>query len=151
MSAEQEAPTGSVGDLRDSVGYALKQAATALRVALDRDLRPLELTVSQYSCLEVLGQRPGLSNSELARATFVTRQTMNEILRGLQARDLLTRPATATSGRSRPVELTAAGRRALESASAVVAAVEERMVTALPADRRARFLADLRHCVQALG
>lgn len=140
-----------LGELDESVGYTLKLAATALRTALDGALRPLELTVGQYSCLEVLGQRPGLSSAELARATFVTRQTMNEVLRGLQERDLLTRPATATSGRSRPTELTPAGRRALHAASTAVATVEQRMVAALPPDRRARLLDDLRQCVRALA
>lgn len=143
--------TSPVGDLEQSVGYLLKTAATALRRAMDQALRPLELTVPQYSCLEVLDQQPGLSNSELARATFVTRQTMNEVLRGLADRDLIVRPSTATTGRARPVELTPAGRRALHAASTTVAAVEARMVAELPPDRRVRLLDDLRHCVDALG
>jgi len=71
----------AVGPVDQAVGYVLKQAATALRAAMDTVLRPLELTVPQYSCLEVLDQRPGLSSSELARATFVTRQSMNRSCR----------------------------------------------------------------------
>ena len=58
----------AVGPVDEAVGYVLKKAATALRAAMDNALRPLDLTVPQYSCLEVLGQRPGLSGSELARA-----------------------------------------------------------------------------------
>jgi len=54
--------------------------------------------VPQYSCLELLGQRSGLSNAELARGTFVTRQSMNQVLRGLQDRGLVTRPATDAPG-----------------------------------------------------
>ena len=133
------------------MGYLLKMAATALRRAMDQALRPLELTVPQYSCLEVLAQHPGLTNSELARATFVTRQTMNEVLRGLSERDLIARPSTATTGRARPTELTPAGRRALHAASTTAAAVEARMIADLPPARRARLLDDLRHCVRALG
>lgn len=143
--------SGPVGDLEESVGYLLKTAATALRRALDQALRPLELTVPQYSCLEVLAQQPGLSNSQLARATFVTRQTMNEVLRGLAERDLIARPAAAVAGRARPTELTCAGRRALHAASTTVATVEQRMVAELPPNRRARLLDDLQHCVRALG
>lgn len=140
-----------VGDLGMSVGYVLKQAAAALRGALDDALRPLDLTVSQYSCLEVLGQRPGLSNSELARATFVTRQAMNQVLHGLQERGLLTRPATAAHGRSRPTELTVGGRRALERASGAVADVERRMLAGFDDDGRGRLLADLLTCRDALS
>ena len=92
----------TVGPLDESVGYLLKRAATSLRSAMDAALRPLDLTVPQYACLELLGQRPGLSNAELARGVFVTRQSMNGVLRGLQDRGLVTRPATAPSGRALP-------------------------------------------------
>ena len=51
-------------------------AATALRAAMEQVLRPLGMSVTHYSCLELLAQRPGLSNSELARGAFVTRQSM---------------------------------------------------------------------------
>ncbi len=66
-----------LGPVENAVGYVLKQAAVALRSAMDVALRPLQLTVPQYACLELLGQRPGLSNAELARGVFVTRQSMN--------------------------------------------------------------------------
>ncbi|MGK8491262.1 hypothetical protein [Nocardia asiatica] len=64
----------TVGELEQSVGYVLKQAQAALHSAMHAVLRPLELTVSQYACLELLGQYPGISNAELARGAFVTRQ-----------------------------------------------------------------------------
>ncbi|MEU8615070.1 MarR family transcriptional regulator, partial [Actinoplanes sp. NPDC048791] len=89
----------TVGPVENAVGYVLKEAAVALRTAMDAVLRPLQLTVPQYSCLELLGQRPGLSNAELARGTFVTRQSMNVVLQGLEERGLVTRPATAARGR----------------------------------------------------
>lgn len=140
-----------VGDLSQSVGYALKQAAVALRAAMDAELRPLGLTVPQYSCLEVLGQRPGLSNSELARAVFVTRQAMNGVLRGLQERGLLTRPDDAPHGRVRPAELTAAGRRQLAAASGAVRALEQAMLEPLATGARRRLHADLLTCAEALA
>jgi hypothetical protein len=40
------------------------------------------LTVPQYACLELLDQHSGLSNAELARGAFVTRQSMQRDLRG---------------------------------------------------------------------
>jgi DNA-binding MarR family transcriptional regulator len=139
-----------VGDLQQSVGYALKQTATALRTAMDTVLRPLELTVPQYSCLEVLGQRPGLSNAELARATFVTRQAMNGVLRGLQERGLVTRPAAAPHGRALPTQLTSTGRRQLHLASAAVRTVEQQMLSGLAAADQQRLLGDLTACTTAL-
>jgi hypothetical protein len=54
-------------DLDTSIGYALKRTATALRVAMEASLRSLGLSVPQYSCLEILNARPGISNADLAR------------------------------------------------------------------------------------
>ena len=141
----------TVGNLDEAVGYVLKQAATSLRTTMDSALRPLELTVAQYACLEVLEQQPGLSGSELARATFVTRQSMNLVLQGLQQRGLLTRASTASRGRSLPTELTDAGRTKLRAASIAVQAIERQMLAPLTPQARRRLLADLTRCVAALS
>lgn len=140
----------TVGPLEDAVGYALKQAAAALRSAMDAALRPLDLTVPQYACLELLGQLPGLTNAELARGAFVTRQSMNGVLRGLQDRGLLTRPASAPHGRALPTRLTPAGRDRLRAASTAVRAVEERMLGAMPPEARRRLHDDLTTCAASL-
>jgi DNA-binding MarR family transcriptional regulator len=139
-----------VGPLEDAVGYVLKQAAAALRAEMDAVLRPLGLTVPQYACLELLGQRPGLSNADLARGAFVTRQSMNGVLRGLQDRGLVTRPPTAPHGRARPTELTATGRELQGAASRAVRRVEQRMLARLSGDGRDRLRRDLASCVDAL-
>jgi DNA-binding MarR family transcriptional regulator len=141
----------SLGPVENAVGYVLKQAAVALRGAMDDALRPLHLTVSQYSCLELLGQRPGLSNAELARGVFVTRQSMNLVLRGLEERGLVTRAATAPHGRELPTELTPAGRHRLEAASAAVLAVQTAMCAGLTPDRQRALLDDLTVCIRNLG
>lgn len=143
--------TQGVGDLNRSVGYALKQAAAALRTAMDAGLRPLGLSVPQYACLELLGQRPGLSAADLARGAFVTRQSMHAVLLGLEERGLLARAATAPHGRALPTELTDAGRDILVQASRIVATIERRMTAVLPVDERQRLLADLVACTAALG
>ncbi len=140
-----------VGPVGEAVGYVLKQAATALRSAMDTELRPLGLTVPQYACLEVLDQRPGLSSAELARATFVTRQSMNLVLRGLAQRGLLTRAAVADRGKALPTELTATGRAQLRAASVAVRAIEKKMLAPLTPSAQERLLADLSACVAALA
>jgi DNA-binding MarR family transcriptional regulator len=144
-------PAAGVGPLEASIGYTLKLATTALRSAMDAALRPLDLTVPQYACLERLGQQPGSSNAELARATFVTRQSMNLVLRGLQDRGLVTRPASVEQGRARPTRLTSRGTRALADASAAVRQIEDRMLLPLNASARRRLLEDLRLCATAVA
>jgi len=45
-----------VGHLTESLGYVLKQSAKALHLATEEVLRPFDLTVAQFSCLELLGR-----------------------------------------------------------------------------------------------
>ncbi|MEV6821287.1 MarR family transcriptional regulator [Nocardiopsis dassonvillei] len=118
-------------DLEPSLGYLLKEASSALRAAMEEVLRPLGMSVTRYSCLELLAQRPGLSNSELARGAFVTRQTMNVLLQALEREGYVTRPAEAPVGKVLPTRLTPCGRRSLEKASAAVRPVEARMLAGL--------------------
>lgn len=137
--------------LETSVGYLLKEASSALRSAMEAVLRPLGMTITHYSCLELLAQRPGLSNSDLARGTFVTRQSMNVLLQALERDGLVTRAEQATTGRVLPTELTDAGRRQLATASAAVRGVEDRMKSGMDeteqtvfADLLARSIVSLR-------
>lgn len=137
-------------DLDASPGYLLKQASSALHAAMDAVLRPQGISITHYACLELLAQRPGMSNSELARGTFVTRQSMNTLLQTLEREGLVTRPDRPTSGRVLPTELTARGRQQLKAASAAVRAVEERMLGGLDEAGQAQLCALLASCVAAL-
>jgi DNA-binding MarR family transcriptional regulator len=137
-------------DLDASPGYLLKEASSALRTAVEGVLRPLGMTVTRYSCLELLAQRPGLSNSELARGTFVTRQSMNVLLQALEREGLVTRPAEAPVGKALPAQLTPRGRQDLEAASAAVRSVEVRMMAALSEAERVAALHVLQSIVRSL-
>ena len=137
-------------ELGTSLGYMLKAAASALHDALEAVLRPLGMTITHYSCLELLAQRPGLSNSELARGAFVTRQSMNVLLQSLERQGLVTRPARAPVGRALPTELTARGRRQLETASAAVRRVEQHMLANLDASEQDQMRHLLTSCIAAL-
>jgi DNA-binding MarR family transcriptional regulator len=141
----------TVGNLDEAVGYVLKQAASALRTAMETALRPLELSVPQYACLELLKQRPGSSNADLARGAFVTRQSMNGVLRGLQDRGLVTRPQAAPHGRALPALLTPAGRHRLIAASTAVRSVEQFMLIDLLPAHQHRLRDDLARCTAALA
>jgi DNA-binding MarR family transcriptional regulator len=123
-------------DLETSLGYLLKQASSALRSAMEEVLRPLGMTITHYSCLELLAQRPGLSNSELARGAFVTRQSMNVLLQALERDGQVIRPAEAPVGKALPTRLTPSGRRSLAKATAAVRSVELRMLAGLTESER---------------
>lgn len=133
------------------IGYAFKKVQAALRSAMDDTLAPLDLSVPQYACLRALGLHPDATNADLARAAFVTRQSMNTVLQALQARGLVERPTVAPRGRSLPTRLTVEGEELLLTASRLVDAVEARMLSPLNAHQQERLYRDLELCAGALG
>lgn len=137
-------------DLETSLGYLLKEASSALRAAMEEALRPLGLTVTQYSCMELLAQRPGLSASDLARGAFVTRQSMNVVLQGLDQDGLVARAAEPAVGRTLPTRLTPRGRETLDRATAAVRGVEVRMLDGMSQAEQAEALRLLRSMLRSL-
>ena len=137
-------------DLQTSLGYLLKEASSVLRTAMEEVLRPLEMSVTHYACLELLAQRPGLSNSELARGAFVTRQSMNVLLQTLERQGYVTRPAEAPVGKALPTKLTPLGRRSLETATAAVRSVELRMLADMTGTEQATASRILRKMIHSL-
>jgi DNA-binding MarR family transcriptional regulator len=108
------------------------------------------MNVTRYSCLELLAQRPGLSNSELARGAFVTRQSMNVLLQALEREGYVTRPAEAPVGKVLPTRLTPRGRRSLEKATEAVRSVELRMLAGLTEAEQSDAFRALQRMVHAL-
>jgi DNA-binding MarR family transcriptional regulator len=135
-------------DLDTAVGYVLKRATVALRAAMDTALREHDLTVSQYSCLEQLAHQPGLTNTELARGTFVSRQAMHQLLATLKGADLVQGDG---GGRHERFTLTDNGTQCLLGASTAVAAVQEQMLAPFDPEQRRRLYADLAACADALS
>lgn len=129
----------------------LKHAQALLRARMDEVLRPLGLTVPQYTCLELLRRDPGISAAELARGAFVTRQSMNAQLQTLLDRRLVERPERPASGRALPAVLTTTGAEALSRAQASVDDVEKRMLSGLTASERSALGRSLGSCVAALS
>ncbi|WP_420481531.1 MarR family winged helix-turn-helix transcriptional regulator [Actinopolymorpha pittospori] len=79
-----------------------------------------------------------LSGAELARRCFVTPQTMNQIVAGLEARALVQRAPHPTHRRILQISLSERGRTLLVEAHRGVGAVESRMTAGAVRTRGAR-------------
>jgi len=137
-----------MSQMEGRIGYLVKQVAQAFRGACEEHLRKLGLSMPQYAVLRALVDVPGASGAELARRTFVTRQSLRDVLKGLTAAGLATVAARPTSGRALPVTITDAGRTLLDQADTIVLDVEARMNVGLPVDQLADLL---RSCARNLG
>jgi DNA-binding MarR family transcriptional regulator len=113
-------------------------------------MRHLGITAPQFAVLVAVDLDPGISNAALARAAFVTPQTMQGIVANLERDGLLRRRADPTHGRILRSELTRRGRAVLERAHAIVADIEARMTRSLGRDEVDALSALLRRCVDNL-
>lgn len=121
------------------LGPLLYRVSAKLRAAMATALKPFDLTLSEFVCLKLLRDTPGLSNADLARLFEVSPQTMNATIKDLQSSQLVKRPASAAQGRTLPAEITTAGRRLLDAIEPAARHAEATVLAALPAADRQRF------------
>jgi DNA-binding MarR family transcriptional regulator len=122
------------------LGYLLSRVMFALKADVTATvLDPLEVAFPEYLCMRVLSKFPGQSNADLARALNVSPQAMNMVLRGLEDRGLVIRPASVSSGRSLPAQLTREGEGLLKRTDAGVRAAEDRLMADLTDEQRYEF------------
>ena len=133
------------------VGYVLKRAQNGLRTRMDEALRPLGITAPQYAVLSAIELEPGLSNAALARAAFVTAQTMQGIVGNLARDGLLERSSDPVHGRILKTGLTPRGHAVLTHAHAVASSIEQTMVHSLSAPDLAKLSALLLKCADNLS
>ncbi|TQS42490.1 MarR family winged helix-turn-helix transcriptional regulator [Cryptosporangium phraense] len=134
----------------EELGVLIKETQAVLHQRMDEVLRPLGLTVPQYACLQALHDTPGITGSELARRVFVSRQSTNIVLQGLEKRGLITRSDDPGPRRERATVLTAPAVALLDDARSRVSSVANRMTGDLTRADTARLHALLTACRDAL-
>lgn len=132
------------------LGVLIKEMQVVLNQRMNESLRPLGLTVSQYACLHALADTPGITGSELARRAFVSRQSMNVLIRGLEERGLIERSEEPGPRRERATNLTPAAATVLMQARSAVGEVTETMTAPLDPDELTALCALLATCRDAL-
>jgi DNA-binding MarR family transcriptional regulator len=98
-----------------------------VRSRLAEALRPLGVTVPQYTLMSVLDHRPGLSNAQLARRSYISAQAMHQLVQTLEERGLIRRSSSPDHGRVQMTELTRGGRDLLTRCDSAVGEVEEQL------------------------
>lgn len=127
----------------EDLGILIKQTQALLHQRMDEALRPLGVSVPQYVCLQALADAPGITGSDLARRTFVSRQSMNVLLQSLEKKGLVQRSAVPGPRRERDTALTPRAERLVEDARSRVAGVVDAASATLGEQRIAALSADL--------
>jgi DNA-binding MarR family transcriptional regulator len=111
--------------------YLQKQVELAVRSHLDDLLKPADITALQYTALTVLERHPDLTSAQLARNSFVTTQSMADMVTALETRGLIERRRDPADRRRLVIGLTADGRALIRRYRGKVKDLERRMLSGL--------------------
>lgn len=109
------------------------------------------LTPRQFAVLLTVSQNEGCSQTQLVDRTGIDRSTLADIIRRMIKKGLLHRRRTKDDARAYAVRLTEEGSRLLRASDPLVRRVDEKVLSALTASERERFLQDLAKIVRTLG
>lgn len=111
--------------------YLIKQVELAARARLEDIVRSAGLTALQYTALTVLERNENMTSAKLARNSFVTAQSMADMIAILENRGLIERRRDVSDRRRLLVALTPAGRALLDQYREAVTDLESSMVAGL--------------------
>ena len=109
-------------------GFLLHDVSRLRRVALDRELKPLGITRSQWWVLAFLSRRDGMMQSALAADLDLTKVAIGGLLDRMENAGLVLRKCDESDARVRRVFLSRAGNRLVRDIRNKVEAIEVEML-----------------------
>jgi DNA-binding MarR family transcriptional regulator len=108
------------------------------------------LTPRQLALLVTVAGNEGRNQLRLGELTGIDRSTLADLVKRLQRKGLLQRQRSREDARAYAVKLTDQGRRVLRTAEPLAKRVEERLLGALPQQRRGELIEQLQTIVEKL-
>lgn len=121
-------------------GFLLRRAHQISAAVFEDECRELGLTPAQFGVLTVVRAHPGMGQSSLARALGFDKVTVLRVLRGLEARGLVTRATAAGNKRNICVQLTPAGLAVLDQAQKPAEKAYKRLLAPLDRNQQSQLL-----------
>lgn len=121
-------------DLNTSLrfGFLIHDVSRLRRVVVDRALKPLGITRSQWWVLAFLSRRDGMTQTALASDLDLTKVAVGGLLDRMEAAGFVERRADHNDGRARRVYLTRAGSKTVNAIRESVEAVELEILSRIP-------------------
>jgi len=136
--------------IEDRLGYQIADTEHAVRKALDARLRTHEVTIAQWSVLNLLRMSPGMATTELAARSYVSQPAVTEIVGKLERAGLLRRSRREGDGRVRELFATEEGVRVASQGDEQVMAVETQLRAGLSQNEQAQLSELLARCRESL-
>lgn len=121
--------------LADSASHLLQRAE---QLAADRfsQLVSEDLSLRQFAVLAAIAEKPGLSQTELCRATSIDRSTLADMLARMERRGFVDRTTSLLDARAQAVHLASAGAELLAQTTQHARAADAAILDALPRTKR---------------
>ncbi|MEQ5775169.1 winged helix-turn-helix transcriptional regulator [Thalassospira sp. NFXS8] len=119
------------GSLERSLGYNLKRTQHRLRRRMDEALKSCGLSTAQNAVLAALMAQPDMTNADLANAAFITPQSMQSVLAGLETAGYVVRRQDDHHKRRQLARLTPSGEELALQGRAAIVQVEEALAKAV--------------------
>jgi DNA-binding MarR family transcriptional regulator len=132
-------------DLNTSLrfGFLIHDVSRLRRIVIDRALKPLGITRSQWWVLAFLSRRDGMTQTALAADLDLTKVAIGGLLDRMEAGGFVQRRSDAQDGRTRRVFLTRAGAKLVNTIRKSVERVEVDILSRIPEE-------DLSHAAATL-
>jgi DNA-binding MarR family transcriptional regulator len=139
-AAPPQKSQASLARLYARPGFLLRRAHQISAAVFEDACRELSLTPAQFGILTVIQAHPGLGQSSLARALGFDKVTVLRVLRGLEARGLVTRDPSQENRRNVSVGLTAQGEALLRQAQKPAEKAYRRLMAPLDRQQQEQLL-----------
>jgi DNA-binding MarR family transcriptional regulator len=110
-------------------GFLIHDVSRLRRIVIDRALKPVGITRSQWWVLSFLGRRDGMTQTALALDLDLTKVAVGGLLDRMEGSGFIERRADQRDGRIKRVYLTSAGTRFLGTIRANIQQVEEQILS----------------------
>jgi DNA-binding MarR family transcriptional regulator len=132
-----------IKDLKKSPHHLLRRAAQYAADLYAAEVGNKGITHRQFTVMLAVAQNDGASQTELVDVTGIDRSTLADLIARLTTAGLLQRRRTKADARVNTVRLSAAGRRALDSAQPGAKMADTRLLKTMDKEQRKIFLAAL--------
>jgi MarR family transcriptional regulator, organic hydroperoxide resistance regulator len=105
----------------------MKRMLIHFRGQMDEQLRPQGVTTAQLHVLKTIREKPGVSGAQLARTCYVTPQSAQALLKGLEDGGWITRTKDKGNDRILAAKLTPSGEALLETAEKLARVIEKKV------------------------
>lgn len=122
------------------VGYAASRAALEMRKVFAAHMKPLRLTVVEFSLLVLVADNPEVNQKQLGAALDISAPKMGITLDGLAERGWVQRVRSERDRRAQHIHLTPSGHELVQRARSIAATMENEALRVLTTAERALLI-----------